>query len=207
MKRNGMQRIYDGIIAAYPIPWQAVLFKKSRLICGGIIIDQTTILTAAHCFARITAGNRTHYGWTYDLKLDWYKVAWEAKFRKVPHDEQFQPERIIVHPDFNRLNFKEGNDIAIMKLPWKYRITYGTYIHSIAPICLPTPNFQDVMEDCDLIEPESPQCSRYMNMSCYISGFGLIEACNVFIESVQKMHIVLFQHLTLRKINWLHLTM
>ena len=173
-KRNGMQRILGGIIAAWPIPWQAVIFKDSYLQCGGIIIDQTTILTAAHCFSKNTSN-----GWNYDLRLDMYTVAYEAKFRNVRYDERFQPERIIVHPDFDREYMFEGNDIAIVKLPWKYRITYGNrYSLDVAPLCLPSSNFQDVVENCDLFTPDSPQCSQFMNMSCYISGFGNIEACN-----------------------------
>ena len=171
--QRGIERILGGEIAANPVPWQAILYKNGHLKCGGVIIDQTTILSAAHCFYE----NDTKGIWQSDTALYKYKVSVGSKFREVPNDMRFELTKIVLHPQFDRYHLNEGHDIAILKLPWKYRITYGL---DIAPICLPTKNFQDVLEDCDLFAPQSPQCSHYMKMSCYISGFGQIEQCNLF---------------------------
>ena len=49
------QRIVGGVSAESPIPWQvAVLTKKTEgySLCGGSILDDKTILSAAHCFEK-----------------------------------------------------------------------------------------------------------------------------------------------------------
>lgn len=34
---------------AHSQPWQSALFQGVRLVCGGVLIDNNWILTAAHC--------------------------------------------------------------------------------------------------------------------------------------------------------------
>ena len=49
------QRIVGGVSAESPIPWQvAVVTKKTEgySLCGGSILDDKTILSAAHCFEK-----------------------------------------------------------------------------------------------------------------------------------------------------------
>ena len=41
-------RIVGGSIAESPIPWQ-VQVRTGNSLCGGTILDEYTILTAAHC--------------------------------------------------------------------------------------------------------------------------------------------------------------
>ena len=42
-------RIVGGQNAPSMIPWQVAIFKDTNFICGGTILDECTILTAAHC--------------------------------------------------------------------------------------------------------------------------------------------------------------
>ena len=172
--RNGMQRVFGGEIAANPIQWQVLLYRSmdGNYLCGGSLIDQTTILTAAHCF-NTTVGTRSTMAITPSL----YKIAVASKVKDAPFDEWLEPERIIVHPQYDYNNAQEGNDIAIIKLPWNRRITYGL---DIAPICLPTRNFQDRTEDCDFNNQNDPMCSFFMRRKCFVSGFGKIEESNNF---------------------------
>ena len=44
--------IVGGKLAPSPIPWQVSLQNGGAHICGGIILDTFTILSAAHCFKR-----------------------------------------------------------------------------------------------------------------------------------------------------------
>ena len=49
------QRIVGGVSAESPIPWQvAVVIKvtEGHKLCGGSILDDKTILSAAHCFEK-----------------------------------------------------------------------------------------------------------------------------------------------------------
>ena len=42
--------IVGGQIAPSPIPWQVSVQFAGTHICGGTILDTSTILSAAHCF-------------------------------------------------------------------------------------------------------------------------------------------------------------
>ena len=44
------QRIVGGVTAASPIPWQVQIVVDNSWICGGTILDNSTILSAAHCY-------------------------------------------------------------------------------------------------------------------------------------------------------------
>ena len=46
------QRIVGGVEAESNIPWQVLIFIKNEFMCGGTILDQMTILSAAHCFEK-----------------------------------------------------------------------------------------------------------------------------------------------------------
>ena len=49
MKNDIKARIINGKSAESPIPWQ-VHVHSFKGICGGTILDEETILSAAHCF-------------------------------------------------------------------------------------------------------------------------------------------------------------
>ena len=42
-------RIVGGEVAPSMIPWQVAMLSGSFQFCGGTILDECTILTAAHC--------------------------------------------------------------------------------------------------------------------------------------------------------------
>ena len=46
------QRIVGGVEAESNIPWQVLIFINNEFMCGGTILDQMTILSAAHCFEK-----------------------------------------------------------------------------------------------------------------------------------------------------------
>ena len=44
------KRVVDGVDAvAHEWPWQVMLLRNGKHVCGGSIISAKTILTAAHC--------------------------------------------------------------------------------------------------------------------------------------------------------------
>jgi hypothetical protein len=109
-------RIVNGFQAKpHSFPWAVSLQYKGFHDCGGVIIDQWNILTAAHCldysndlgnyFARVGAHDRTSSG-------------------------QLMPiAQLIIHPNYDES--RPTNDIGIIKLAKPI-----TFTNEIQPICL-----------------------------------------------------------------------
>lgn len=109
-------------------PWQVAILKKdskeSVYVCGGTLIDQLHIVTAAHCVKTYTH---------YDLKVR--LGEWD-----VNHDVEFYPyiEREIsaltVHPEFYAGTLY--NDLAILRMVKPVDTIKNPHI---SPACLPSP--------------------------------------------------------------------
>ncbi|KAF3858360.1 hypothetical protein F7725_011561 [Dissostichus mawsoni] len=84
-------------------PWLVNLQLDGGLMCGGVLVDSSWVVTAAHCFA----GSRSESYWT--------AVVGEFDITKTDPDEQvLKVNRIIPHPKFNPKTF--NNDIALVEL-------------------------------------------------------------------------------------------
>ncbi|RWS26030.1 Clotting factor B-like protein [Leptotrombidium deliense] len=122
IKKN-RYRIVGGT-EAYPgeFPWSAALFSKSldgRLVheCGGTIISDRHILTAAHCF---TTFNVNNYVIGVGSGLLWRTLKYEIK-------------SIITHPTYNPAYYY--SDIALIET--KTDIKFNIFVR---PVCLPYKN-------------------------------------------------------------------
>ena len=114
---QSINKIVGGENAPYPIPWQAKV-HVGGVLCGGTIIDETTILSAAHCFYPSTfTSNYDHIeaGITVGGALDGQKIS---------------VREVVTHPMYNSM--KLDNDIAILKL--KSSLTFND---TVQPACLP----------------------------------------------------------------------
>lgn len=129
------KRIVGGQNSVYgSIPWQASIFYGDNNICGGALISDQHIITAAHCFG----GN------VKPSPLGYY--VYFGKHHKHPdHVDKGQVRRdvvsIRVHDNYNHA--KTLNDIAIIKIKWTV-----PYTDFIRPVCLPSQDEQ--------LEPETP---------------------------------------------------
>ncbi|XP_033505577.2 uncharacterized protein prss56 [Epinephelus lanceolatus] len=101
-------------------PWLVNLQLDGGLMCGGVLVDSSWVVTAAHCFA----GSRSESYWT--------AVVGEFDITKSDPDEQvLKVNRIIPHPKFNPKTF--NNDIALVEL------TSPVVLSSrVTPVCLPS---------------------------------------------------------------------
>ncbi|CAL7938335.1 unnamed protein product [Xylocopa violacea] len=118
-------------------PWMVALLRRNQTqYCGGVLITDRHVLTAAHCVHRIAidplrTGQHTYICQGFNL--------WDIKVRLGEYDFttteettaiDFAISEVRVHRDFNLITLE--NDIAIIKM---HRPTvFDSYIW---PVCLP----------------------------------------------------------------------
>ncbi|XP_056450806.1 transmembrane protease serine 2-like [Gadus chalcogrammus] len=99
-------------------PWQVSLQYYGPHFCGGTIIGQYWILTAAHCFQSERPSHtsilRVYYG---GVRLSWMFSSASVR-------------RIIVHEDYNIE--PQANDVALLRLRRPL-----TFTQDVRPACLP----------------------------------------------------------------------
>ena len=141
-------------------PWQVVLTIKGVFHCGGSLVAEDWVVTAAHCvLQRLTkeplAGLRVHLG-VYDI----------SSTLEDPSIQRIDSLDIVPHPDFNWETF--DSDLALIQLQWKANVT-----DYVRPVCLPNkqqrrkvvPGSIGVMLGWGFTETDSPSTTlRQVNM-------------------------------------------
>ncbi|XP_063145561.1 ovochymase-2 [Candoia aspera] len=104
----------------YSWPWQASLQILDEDICGGAVLTNTWVVTAAHCFK----------------KEGKYQGLWRVVVgtHDIRDQEQSSQKRLVkqylTHPDFNTSTL--DSDIALVELTEP--LEFNHYVH---PVCLP----------------------------------------------------------------------
>ncbi|XP_031550202.1 chymotrypsin-like elastase family member 2A [Actinia tenebrosa] len=144
-------RIVGGYEAAKGAwPWQAMLLYQTasgswKQFCGGTLITPEWVVTASHCVNDVR-----------NVEVPYHRIRMGAHYlRKITGTEQdFDIERIYMHPDYNRYPSQHDNDIALIKLKRPAMLNKWTQ-----PACLPTDSVQ--------FAP---------GKACYISGWGHLKS-------------------------------
>ncbi|XP_062919000.1 transmembrane protease serine 6 [Mobula hypostoma] len=101
-------------------PWQASLQIYGQHVCGGMLINEHWVLSAAHCFPG-----------SYAPPEFWTVYLGKFKLSTVGSNElSFKVQRIIVHPYYD--GETSSNDVALLKLDQPVPLA-----PTICPICLP----------------------------------------------------------------------
>lgn len=144
-------RIFGGGTSPHGLwPWQVALTVNSLFHCGGSLIAEDWIVTAAHCVYHQLTKKR------YSRIKVYLGVHDISSGLKDPRVQMIDSRDIVPHPNFNWKTF--DSDLALIQLKEKANIT-----DYVRPVCLPnkqqrrkvTPGKMGVMLGWGLTEKDS----------------------------------------------------
>ncbi|KAK7168007.1 hypothetical protein R3I94_002152 [Phoxinus phoxinus] len=99
-------------------PWQVSLHQDGSHFCGGSLINNRWVLSAAHCFPGNTAANITVY------------LGRQSQEQSNPNEVSRSVSQLIVHPGYGN-GTSYNNDMALLQL--SSPVNFTDYI---GPVCL-----------------------------------------------------------------------
>uniref|UniRef100_A0A7N5K3B2 Coagulation factor VII n=1 Tax=Ailuropoda melanoleuca TaxID=9646 RepID=A0A7N5K3B2_AILME len=128
-KRNGSDsqgRIVGGKVCPKgECPWQAILKVKGALLCGGTLLDASWVVSAAHCFEKLS-------NWK-NLTV----VLGEHDLSKDEGEEQERHVTRVIIPN-KYIPRQTNHDIALLHLSRPV-----TFTDHVVPLCLPEKAFSE----------------------------------------------------------------
>jgi trypsin len=167
-------------------PWMVALFElykaKPYFSCGGTLIDETHVLTAAHCSLSTRIDNQQHQFVSTPIAPEQVVVARRPKSIAALEDEDFLAVRsVVVHPLFD--DFTMDYDVAVWELAAPVRLaeyprlmTSPAVVDWLSALHLPAhiigygaPSEDDEASDA-LLQIEVPLVSRAQCRKTYGEG-------------------------------------
>ena len=155
------------------LPWQVRLSLRlsSRVsgICGGSVIANRWVVTAAHCLKNLNASNQSIELSAQDVQVQMYR---NGLTRNISVD------RIFLHPDWDG-NFRNRNDIALLRLS-------GDLFENSAIQLISEAEFQSAnrqFEQTWIANQDRPE-------NAIASGYGIIQQSPVQQPELNALHYV-----------------
>ncbi|KPJ19500.1 Serine protease nudel [Papilio machaon] len=101
-------------------PWVAALYRDGMFHCGGVILNQHWVMSAAHC---------VHKFWQHYYEI---QVGMLRRFSFSPQEQNHRVTHVIVNQNYNQEDMK--NDLALLRV--RPAIQFSRWVR---PICLPGP--------------------------------------------------------------------
>ncbi|XP_066928301.1 uncharacterized protein [Clytia hemisphaerica] len=143
-------------------PWQVEIYTSANNhICGGAMITNRWLLTAAHCIDKSNVATASE---KYFVVLGEFNRS-----RNEGHEFKYNIQRVILHPGYDpqTLNaIQHDKDIALMQLDQNVELT--SYIGTV---CVPNTQNIDYWDNCVLTGWGKP---TYPGSSAYVLQQGLL---------------------------------
>lgn len=102
-KKSQVSRIVGGTEAREgDWPWQVELDLNNSGLCGGSLIHKQWVLTAAHCFGRITSASQIRVR--------------AGSSRRAEGGQEIVASHFFVHPGYKQASSDQRDDIALIRL-------------------------------------------------------------------------------------------
>ncbi|CAG7827282.1 unnamed protein product [Allacma fusca] len=125
---GSQRRIINGVdTEVYQYPWMVGLVTKGQdtPFCGGSLINNKYVLTAAHCVEAPTKAANIH------LILNEY----DTSMRDETNTIVLNAKRIIVHPGYT---YYKSNDVALIEIDGELKLGVENDAAKIWNVCLPS---------------------------------------------------------------------
>uniref|UniRef100_A0ABM5G481 Mannan-binding lectin serine protease 1-like isoform X2 n=1 Tax=Pogona vitticeps TaxID=103695 RepID=A0ABM5G481_9SAUR len=171
--RSLLARIANGRYAQRGIsPWIAMLHRNGRPFCGGSLLGNRWIVTAAHCLHHELELENPVLRSSDVITPSSFKIIL-GKHRTQRQDEteqHLQPQTIIIHPSYKPGTFQ--NDIALLKLSEEAKLN-----DYVMPVCFPDGSHE---KGENVLEPglfnDSMECRQPMWWRCGLNCRSLCAA-------------------------------
>merc|ERR1712018_885036 len=90
----------------HEFPWQILMRKSGRFACGGILINENWVLTAAHCVSSSTYG--------LELLAGRHQLCTSSCPDEGSTEQRRTVKRVIRHEDYNSRTI--DNDVALLEV-------------------------------------------------------------------------------------------
>ena len=138
---------------AHSYPWMAALFVDGKYFCGGTLISDEWVLTAAHC----VDGNALEV----KVMLGAHNIKAETEEGRVSVNTMM----FFTHPAYNPSLLQ--NDIALIHL-----INPVQFTNKIRPVCLPSSDQTDIAFEGQKVNTELSQFTTNSDLTTQVLATG-----------------------------------
>ncbi|XP_038220089.1 serine protease nudel [Zerene cesonia] len=124
-KENRIKRMESRVVGGKPSqpaawPWVVALYRNGMFHCGGVILSQNWVMSAAHCI---------HKFWEHYYEV---QVGMLRRFSFSPQEQIHRVTHVIMNQNYDQEDMK--NDLSLLRV--KPAIQFSRWVR---PICLPGP--------------------------------------------------------------------